>query len=111
MPSVITSAVWHWHWHWYAVRWPHQHPPPLHYNPYTSIPRRSYATTRGGVPVEVMVGLANRVGAAPWFNMPHTATDDYTTKFAELVRDTLRPDVAVYVEFSNEVCKWRGEGK
>lgn len=64
---------------------------------------RSYASSRGGVPVEDMVLLANLVGAAPWFTMPHTASDDYVRQFATHVRDALRPDVDVYVELSNEV--------
>jgi hypothetical protein len=55
-----------------------------------------------GVPVEDMVLLANLVGAAPWFNMPHLADDDFVRRFAELVKAQLRPDVRVYVEYSNE---------
>lgn len=56
-----------------------------------------------GVPVEAMVELANRVGAEPWFNMPVNADDDYVRRFALYVRDHLRPDLRVHVEFSNEV--------
>lgn len=37
------------------------------------------------------------------FSMPHLADDDYHQRFATYVRDTLRPDVKVYVEWSNEV--------
>jgi hypothetical protein len=35
--------------------------------------------------------------------MPHLADDDYHRQFASYVRDSLRPDVKVYVEWSNEV--------
>jgi hypothetical protein len=56
-----------------------------------------------GVPVEVMLALANRVGADPWFNMPHMADDAYVRGFAELVRDGLDPGLVAHVEFSNEV--------
>ncbi len=56
-----------------------------------------------GAPVELMVALANAQHAEPWFPMPHTASDEYVTEFATLVRDTLAPDLRVYVEFSNEV--------
>lgn len=34
--------------------------------------------------------------------MPHLADDDYYREFARLVKRTLRPDVKVYVEWSNE---------
>lgn len=64
---------------------------------------RSYAANLGGVALEHMILLANTVGAAPWFNMPHTADDDYHLQFATMVKDRLRPDVKVYVEWSNEV--------
>ncbi len=60
-------------------------------------------TWSGGVPVEVMVRLANEVGADPWFNMPHLANDDYVRRFAEYVRDNLDPQLTARVEYSNEV--------
>ncbi|MEO0912359.1 MAG: hypothetical protein AAFY59_05130 [Pseudomonadota bacterium] len=56
-----------------------------------------------GVPLEVMVELANQIGADPWFNMPHMADDEYVRNFAEYVRDNLDPDLRAYVEYSNEV--------
>lgn len=62
-----------------------------------------YTYVRRGVPAEVMIELANLVGADPWFNMPHKADDAYMQAFAELVKDTLRPDLRAYVEYSNEV--------
>lgn len=60
-------------------------------------------TGDGGVPVEVMVDLANRLGIDPWFCMPHLADDDYVRNFAKYVRDHLKPGLKVYVEYSNEV--------
>lgn len=62
-----------------------------------------------GVPVEIMVALANRLRAHPWFNMPHMATDDYMTRFAQLVQEKLDPKLKVYVEFSNEAWNWSFE--
>jgi len=59
-----------------------------------------------GVPVEIMVALANKVGADPWFSMPWNADDDYVTRFAAYVRDNLAPGRRAYVEVSNEV--WNG---
>ena len=59
--------------------------------------------TKAGVPVEIMVELANRTDTNPWFNMPHQATDDYITQFAEYVQENLDPHLNVYVEYSNEV--------
>jgi hypothetical protein len=61
---------------------------------------RSY---QDGVPVEHMILLSNVLGADPWFCMPHAANDDYVTQFARMVLDRLRPDLKIYVEYSNEV--------
>ncbi|MFB2983478.1 cellulose-binding protein [Microseira sp. BLCC-F43] len=65
----------------------------------------SYATK--GVPVEIMVALSNKIQAEPWFNMPHQANDEYITKFAQTIKETLAPNLKVYVEFSNEVWNWQ----
>nr|WP_314262200.1 hypothetical protein [uncultured Devosia sp.] len=59
-----------------------------------------------GVPLEIMIRLANEIGADPWFTIPHLATDDYIRNFATTVRDALAPDLKAHVEFSNEVWNW-----
>lgn len=59
-----------------------------------------------GVPVEVMVHVANRLQAHPWFCMPHRADDNYMNQFATYIRDNLDPDLKVSIEYSNEV--WNG---
>ena len=63
--------------------------------------------TDKGMPVEIMVALANETGTSPWFNMPVAATDDYMAQFAAYVRDHLDPSLKVHVEFSNEVWNWQ----
>ena len=65
-----------------------------------------YATQTHGVALEHMIQLCNILGSAPWFSLPYAATDDYILQFAKLVKSTLRPDVPIYVEYSNEV--WNG---
>lgn len=60
-----------------------------------------------GVPVEVMIALANRLDAAPWFNMPHLADDAYCRAFALMVADLLDEDHKVYVEYSNEMWNFQ----
>ena len=59
-----------------------------------------------GVPIEVMIDLANTRGAHPWFCMPHLADDGYVRRFARLVKERLRPDLKAYIEYSNEVWNW-----
>ncbi|EAW37156.1 hypothetical protein [Lyngbya sp. PCC 8106] len=63
--------------------------------------------TLKGVPLEVMVALANKVQADPWFNMPHMATDEYMRNFAQSVNKNLDQNLKIYIEFSNEVWNWQ----
>ncbi len=56
-----------------------------------------------GVPIEVMIALANRMGAHPWFTMPHQADETYIKNFAQTVKARLNASLGVYVEYSNEV--------
>jgi len=66
-----------------------------------------YSWSPKGAPMETMVALVNRLKVDPWFNMPHMATDDYVTKFAQYVKDNLDPKLTAYVEYSNEVWNWQ----
>ncbi len=59
--------------------------------------------TPGGVPPEVMLALANRMGAHPWFTMPHRSNDAYAEQFAQMVKARLDPGLGAYIEYSNEV--------
>ena len=75
---------------------------------WTDRPRRDDATWAAhGVPLEVMIALANETGADMWINVPHLADDEYVREMAEPVRDGLQPDRKVFVEFSNEVWNWQ----
>ncbi|HIJ52728.1 MAG TPA: hypothetical protein HPP66_06190 [Planctomycetes bacterium] len=56
----------------------------------------------GGVALDYMLQLANTLNADPWFCMPHLATDDYVHEFAQMVRRQLKPNLKVYIEYSNE---------
>lgn len=66
-----------------------------------------FTWTRHGAPIEVMIALANELGADPWFTLPHLASDDLIRFYAEAVRDGLDPKLNAYVEFSNEVWNWQ----
>ncbi|UVK40248.1 hypothetical protein LHFGNBLO_001695 [Mesorhizobium sp. AR10] len=66
-----------------------------------------YTYAQIGAPVEIMVALANQIGADPWFTLPHMATDEYMRRFAEYVRDNLDPTLKAHVEYSNEVWNWQ----
>ncbi len=65
-----------------------------------------YTYTSRGVPLEVMISLANTLGAAPWFNIPAQATDSYVLQFAATVHSQLKSGLKFYVEYSNET--WNG---
>ncbi|MBN2137616.1 MAG: hypothetical protein JW720_07410 [Sedimentisphaerales bacterium] len=70
-------------------------------------PRPEDATfTTKGIALELLIDLANRLGADPWFCIPHLADDDYVRNFAQTVKKGLDPELKIYVEYSNEV--WNG---
>lgn len=60
-----------------------------------------------GVPLEVMLALANSLGKDIWVNIPHLADDAYVQAFAETVRAGLDPVRKVYVEYSNEMWNFQ----
>jgi len=68
-----------------------------------SKPTDARYSTPKGVPVEVMVDLSNTTEKAPWFTMPHQATDEYVRQFATVVRDQLLSSLPIFVEYSNEI--------
>lgn len=64
----------------------------------------SYA--KNGVPVELLVDLANRLSTDAWFCMPHLVDDGYVKQFATVVKRDLKPPLRAWLEYSNEV--WNG---
>jgi len=57
----------------------------------------------GMVAWEYHIALANRTGKDLWLTLPAAASEDYLRKLAELMFATLKPEIAVYLEDSNEV--------
>ena len=59
-----------------------------------------------GVPLEVMIDLANETCAEPWFCVPHLADEAFIAEMAALIHARLAPGRRVWIEHSNEV--WNG---
>ena len=59
-----------------------------------------------GVAFEYMIDLANRLGADPWFCLPHKADDQFVEELAKLIKARLSPQRRAYIEYSNEL--WNG---
>lgn len=66
-------------------------------------PERVHHAGSAGVPWEHVIALANETGKDLWINIPVRAGDDYVRELARLLHATLRPDLRVYVEYSNEL--------
>jgi hypothetical protein len=60
-----------------------------------------------GVALEHMVELCNIQQAAPWFCIPHLASNDYVQQFAEQVFKSLSNSLPICVEYSNEMWNQR----
>ncbi len=64
---------------------------------------RSKFTERNGVPVEVIVKLANTLQRDIWVNMPHSANNEFVTEFSKYVAANLSNSIKLYLEYSNEI--------
>jgi hypothetical protein len=63
----------------------------------------SFTQTRSqGTALEYMVKIANALGKDPWICIPHQTDDNYIRQAARLLRDTVDPNLKIYVEYSNE---------
>lgn len=59
-----------------------------------------------GVSYETMIDLCNATNKDIWIGVPHTATDEYIREMATLFLNRLKPELNVYLEYSNEVWNW-----
>lgn len=66
----------------------------------------SYNPYGFGLAYEYVIDFSNRQGKNVWINVPHQATEEYNIQMARLFRDTLDPELTIYVEYSNEVWNW-----
>lgn len=66
-----------------------------------------YTWARVGVPMEILIALANELDADPWFTLPHLAEDALVRVWADLAHQTLEPGRVAHVEYSNEVWNWQ----
>jgi len=57
---------------------------------------------RPGMPWEYVIRLANQENFHPWITIPYAANDDYVVQLARMFRDSLNPNLRVYLEYSNE---------
>jgi len=55
-----------------------------------------------GAPIEIMVALANKLKADPWFSIPHKANNNFVRQHARIVKNNLKPGLKAYVEYTNE---------
>lgn len=55
-----------------------------------------------GAPLEILVELANRANADPWFTLPHAADDNYVRQYATYVKQHLNRNLKPHIEYSNE---------
>lgn len=64
---------------------------------------QSESSKRYGAAWEYVVALSNETGKDAWINVPVAATDDYVRQLAKFLKRNLKPNIALYIEHSNEV--------
>ena len=80
---------------------------------YWPLPSKNSGDKRGlSLPWEYVIQLCNTINADPWIIVPVSADDDYITQLATLFKNGdqftsgLKPNLHLYVEYSNEVWNW-----
>lgn len=58
---------------------------------------------RVGLPYEWMIELSNELERDLWIQVSHNSSDDLIEGLAELIAETLDPDLNVWIEYSNEL--------
>jgi hypothetical protein len=81
--------------------------PVVNYADFCSVTNRRYIGTNG-LPLPVLIEIANETLIDPWFNIPDQLTEDASEQFAELVQSTLDPRLCPWVEFGNELWNFGG---
>lgn len=74
----------------------------------TQLDDSSY-TLGKGAPYELMIDLANTKAAMPWFCVPRQASDDYVRQMATLIKERLKPELKVAIEFADGAFQLNGE--
>jgi hypothetical protein len=72
----------------------------------TDATQQRWGSKKDGICWEYAIELANLTGKDMWINIPIHATDNYITELAKLIKNSLKPEIKVYVELSNEVWNW-----
>ena len=68
-----------------------------------ALPSAAHFTGPKGVPAELMIDLANATDTSPWISVPYKASDDYMRQYARMVKNRLRRNHKIYLEYSNEM--------
>jgi hypothetical protein len=70
-------------------------------------PASATQVTPKGAAFEYPIQIANELGKDIWINVPALADDAYVRSLAELLKQNLAADRAVYVEYSNELWNFQ----
>jgi len=60
-----------------------------------------------GVPVSMMINLANTLQADAWINLPAHVDDDYARQVARLAKSSLNAQAKLIIEYGNEPWNWQ----
>jgi hypothetical protein len=71
-----------------------------------TLPTAASQQSPGGAAWEYVAALANATGKDIWINLPDQVDQDYVTRLATLLHQSLNPTLHVYTEFSNEVWNY-----
>ncbi|MBS0001415.1 MAG: T9SS type A sorting domain-containing protein, partial [Cyclobacteriaceae bacterium] len=90
-----------------TTSWMIEYPDEYHWNqrklPDDPIQSRSFLNKRESAAWEHFIDLCNAVNSDIWINVPISASDDYVTSLAQLLKNRLNDNLDIYVENDNEI--------
>lgn len=87
--------------------WGHTNQPgPLDWTARSTLQRASWSLPLDGVPIEVMVRLANEAHTDMWYNVRMQSDDVFVRNATTYIRDNLAPGLRLHLEYGNEVWNW-----
>lgn len=85
-----------------AFMFPHGRNEPMSWEDRPRLNDVRWTHSKKGVPIEVMVDLANELQTDLWVTVPHSADSSYKLGMFELIHQNLDTNLKLYVEHSNE---------
>ncbi len=60
-----------------------------------------------GMAFEYIISISNYLNKDIWITIPHNVSNDFVKEMAKMFKQTLKPNLKIYLEYSNELWNWQ----